>query len=303
LCPGIARRPGQKEGQTRYCTEVFDALLAGRSDVFSQNGEDGIIAGIFDRIGIRYRRACEFGAWDGIHFCNVRRLIQEGWEAMLIEGEATRHEQLVANYLDNPKIRSECAFVDADPAGPNSLESVFARQGLSGWVKELDFLSIDIDGLDWEILEATTLRPRLICIEVNAGHAPEVSARLPRELAQENIGQPLAVIAQIADKLGYGLLGYNGNVWLLLKEEAKAYDLTFVTPVQAYTSFLKRLKSNERTWLYLVNRGVVEPFHAFENPHLEAASLGITAPQAMWLHGIAKLRGIRRSVKQRFSVH
>ena len=38
---------------------------------------------------------------------------------------------------------------------------------------EFDFVSIDVDGLDYQILKAFKKHlPKVICIEVNAGHSP-----------------------------------------------------------------------------------------------------------------------------------
>ncbi len=49
-------------------------LLATRRNDYSQNGEDGIIDAIFAAIAPTNRWCCEFGAWDGLHFSNSRRL-------------------------------------------------------------------------------------------------------------------------------------------------------------------------------------------------------------------------------------
>jgi len=58
-------------------------LLEYKKNIFSQNGEDGIIEKIFDLIGTRNKVCCEFGAWDGIHFCNIRNLIiNKGWHGV-----------------------------------------------------------------------------------------------------------------------------------------------------------------------------------------------------------------------------
>ena len=43
-------------------------LLDYKSDLYSQNGEDGIIAAIFDMIGTTTKTCCEFGAWDEVSF-------------------------------------------------------------------------------------------------------------------------------------------------------------------------------------------------------------------------------------------
>ena len=46
------------------------------SNVFSQNGEDGIIEEILNRLEIQTGWVCEFGAWDGIYLSNTFNLIK-----------------------------------------------------------------------------------------------------------------------------------------------------------------------------------------------------------------------------------
>ena len=45
-----------------------------RKNLYSQYGEDGIIAKIFDILDIKSGYVCEFGAWDGIHLSNTYNL-------------------------------------------------------------------------------------------------------------------------------------------------------------------------------------------------------------------------------------
>ena len=53
-------------------------LLEYRSNVYTSIGNDGIIEKIFNITGFK-KRFLEFGAWDGIHGCNSRKLVMEGW--------------------------------------------------------------------------------------------------------------------------------------------------------------------------------------------------------------------------------
>ena len=65
---------------------------------FSQNGEDGIIQEIIKRIGLQKSKenwCVEFGAWDGIHLSNTFNLVQQGWNAVYIEGNKSRYKDLI----------------------------------------------------------------------------------------------------------------------------------------------------------------------------------------------------------------
>jgi hypothetical protein len=62
-------------------------------NIYSQNGEDGIIAEIFNKIKdkiVLTNWVCEFGAWDGKHLSNTFLLIEKGFHAVLIESDTHR---------------------------------------------------------------------------------------------------------------------------------------------------------------------------------------------------------------------
>ncbi|MFI5251468.1 MAG: FkbM family methyltransferase [Bacteroidota bacterium] len=258
-------------------------LLSHKKNVFSQNGEDGIIEFIFSRIGAADISCCEFGAWDGIHFSNCRNLILGGWRAVMIEGDEMRFHDLVATYRDNPAVICMNRFVDT---AANRLDQLLKESG----VGSLDFLSIDIDGLDYELFENLTMQPRVVCVEVNAGHNPKNGKVIPAETAKNNVGQSLAAFTKIAAAKGYGLVCYSGNAFFVRKEIIQQYALPSLSPGQAYKLFLAHLTQEEKDWLYLVNQGLVDPFYKYANPFLESSALGINVVKAIALKSKIKLK-------------
>jgi len=249
-----------------------------KADFFSQNGEDGIIEVIFKQIGIRYRTCCEFGAWDGVYLSNCRKLILEGWRALMIEGNRERYNQLSENYRDNPKVVAVNCFVDGVK---NNLGRIVGEYGF----KDLDFLSVDIDGLDFEVFEGLNIRPRVICIEVNAGHSPDATKRISRDTAQKNVGQPLSLFIAQASKNGYDLVCFNANAFFVKTELRKQSGLKKLSAQEAYAQYLENLDEQAKEWMYLVNLGLVCPFYKFSNCLLGRKSLGIGLPHAirLWL--------------------
>lgn len=238
-------------------------LLVFKKNIFSQNGEDGIISEIFNQIGIKYHRCCEFGAWDGIHLSNTRNLLLNGWSGVLIEGDPGKCVQLNSNYAGRDDVSCIEAFVDT---GENTLATIFERNGIK---PDLDFLSIDVDGLDYEIFESMRMRPRVVCIEVNAGHSPYTEEKIEREIARDNIGQPLKYLSRIAAGMGYILVCFSGNAFFILESELAGTKIKKIDEEEIYRNFLQALTKEEREWLYFVNRGLVHPFHQFHNPFLE----------------------------------
>ena len=71
---------------------------------YSQNGEDGIIEEILDRLSkhVALDGWCsEFGAWDGVYLSNTCYFIREkNYRAILIEGNVEKVQELTRNFPD-----------------------------------------------------------------------------------------------------------------------------------------------------------------------------------------------------------
>lgn len=251
-------------------------LLDYRRNVYSQNGDDGIIEKIFHTIGETTRWCCEFGAWDGIHLSNSRHLVDQGWHAVLIEANPKRFAALRENNASNPRVKCVHSVVDT---GERRLERILAEVG----AEELDLLVIDIDGLDFDVFENLEIRPRVICVEVVGGHPPESRDRVPREIAANAIGQPLGLFYDTAVSRGYRLVSYFANAYFV-REDA-AGNLPSLTPTEAYEAYLAQLDSTQRRWLAYCNEGHALGYR-FENEHITPEALGLRRqrlPVRMWL--------------------
>ena len=78
-----------------------------RNKITSQDGEDGIISAIFEKLGVGTGWCVEFGAWDGLKLSNTWDLWHnKGWSAVLIEGETKKFADLKA--AGSPPIVLEC---------------------------------------------------------------------------------------------------------------------------------------------------------------------------------------------------
>lgn len=260
-----------------------------RKNVYSQCGEDGVIEKLFADIGTVKRTCCEFGAWDGIYLSNCRRLIEAGWEAVMIEGDAERAAVLQRNYADNPRVHCVNRFVDAEA---NSVSRICRDVG----VNELDFLSIDIDGLDYEVLSTLDMRPRVICIETSAVLDPESKDRIDRAVAAKNVNQSLGVYTDIAASMGYGLVCFTGNAFFVLREDMSRAGIPVVKPLEAYLAFLDGLESAGREHLYLANLGLAEPWRYAGNALLSASRLGIKPLRSLKLTLGARWSSVRSAL-------
>ena len=272
-------------------------LLDFRKNIYTQNGEDGIVEKIFEVIGGGKETCCEFGAWDGSHLSNTRNLILKGWRAVLIEGDRDRYRDLVTNYRDNPKAHCLNCFVDT---GENRLENLLNRFG----VVDLDFLSIDIDGLDYEIFRALQIRPRVICVESSCVLDPRRSDLIDRTWASQNVGQSLGVFSTVATAKGYGLVCFNGNAFYVRNDLMGPFEL--LSDESAYDQYVNQdLSFENRKYLYLMNLGLLPPYYKHNNSLLTRRRLGIRLPGLLndlvtgWYNRIG--HGVRTTIRQRKS--
>lgn len=192
------------------------SLLHFCSNVWSQRGDDGIIRRIFALLGIDTGFFIEFGAWDGVYLSNSRALALRGWSGCFIEADGDKYRELCKNYMNRQDILCLQAFIASQPSNNGRTLDELSHAHFRG--RNIDFLSIDIDGLDYLILEGMNLRPKVVCVEGGFSWHPRFSVRVPDEVAALNLQQPLAVLCNIAKQKKYMPICFNQNVYLVAEE-------------------------------------------------------------------------------------
>eukprot|EP00960_Hanusia_phi_P034027 750776-Hanusia_phi.AAC.1 len=195
------------------------SLLRFRRNVYSEAGEDGITEFIMEALGVREGSCFEFGAWDGVYASNCRYWFEKGWGGLMIESDEAKFRSLQRNYRNLPKVALKHAMVEA--AGGNSIMRL-AEELAEGRV---DILSIDVDGLDFELLSSLkhqrNFRPPLIIVETNGFIRPDLSSKLDVEASSNNLQQSLKVFQQLGEELGYDLVCFTQNAIFLRRDLAK----------------------------------------------------------------------------------
>jgi hypothetical protein len=196
---------------------LVDTLKKLERNVYSQNGEDGIIEWIFEKIPPRHRICVEFGAWDGRNLSNTFNLVaHHGWKAVYIEADPRKFEDLKRTAAAHPGIAPVCGRVSS--SGDWSLDRILERQNIP---EEFDLLSVDIDGSDYDVWEASVrYRPRLVIVEFNPTF-PAQFAYVDRG-GRGFIGSSAAAFAELAARKGYGLLGRTATNLLFLRNDCFA---------------------------------------------------------------------------------
>lgn len=197
-----------------------DTLDAYRENLYSQNGEDGIIREIFRRLNISNGWFVEFGAWDGKHLSNTYNLAaHHGWSGVYIEGSPQKFQDLLKTVAQFPgKLHPICAMVGFE--GEGKLDDLLARTPIP---KDFDLLSIDIDSYDWQVWNALqNYRPKLVIIESNCALAPDVYSIHNPPVSE---GASFKALVDLGKKKGYTLVGHTGNCFFVLNELAAALQL------------------------------------------------------------------------------
>lgn len=182
-------------------------LLDYASDIYSQNGEDGILAKIFEIIPEKDKWVVEFGAWDGKYYSNSCNLIEKyGYSAVLIEPDAARYSGLLKNHGNNPKVLTFNQFVGFTPE--DNLDNILAGTPIP---KEFDLLTIDIEGNDyhaWNVI--SVYKPKVVHIPYNPSIPTEVDFIQPAD-PKVNQGPSLLALTRLAERKGYQLVCINYN--------------------------------------------------------------------------------------------
>lgn len=191
-------------------------------NVFSQNGEDGIIEFLLGKIEevLPSEKWCvEFGAWDGKHLSNTFNLIQQGWNAVHIEGHDERYKDLLKTVSQYPKIVPIKAMVGFETDDPNKLDLLLEQTDIP---EDYELLSIDIDSFDLAVWNAYSGKPKIVIIETNSS--------IPHGIEQWHEpgkfqGNSFTSTVKVAQSKGYELVFNTGNLILMRADLTKYLDL------------------------------------------------------------------------------
>ncbi len=138
--------------------------------VFSQNGEDGILQEIFRRIQIPGRSFLEVGVGNG-QTNNTTFLLTQGWRGHWIEGNDSSVAAIRRGFR-KPLAEARLTLLHQKATAENIGEAV-RRLEVSN---EVDLLSLDIDRNTYWVLAAVldVLHPRVLVVEYNASYPSEV---------------------------------------------------------------------------------------------------------------------------------
>jgi hypothetical protein len=197
-------------------------LLEHARNVYSQDGEDGVIEKILDVLPDGNKWCVEFGAWDGISLSNTRNLIEhKGYSAVLIEGSEKRIQDLRRNYAHNANVTGVNAFVGFRK--DDNLDHILRKTRAP---RDFDLLSVDIDGNDYHVWKAVEdYQPKVVCIEFNPTIPPAIDFVQPADPGV-NQGSSLQALARLGREKGYELVAAShSNAFFVLSRFFPLFEI------------------------------------------------------------------------------
>lgn len=177
------------------------------AQVFSQSGEDGIIAEIMRRIGIQSHTFVEIGSGHGAEN-NTAFLLLQGWSGCWIDGDESQiavAQRRFRTPIDEGRLKSMRAFVTAE-----NIASLLNQLAVP---EEIDVLSVDVDrNTYWLWAALPHLRARVVIVEYNATFPPDVDWKVHYAPDRQwnwttYYGASLKAFENLGRTLGYSLVG------------------------------------------------------------------------------------------------
>ena len=217
-----------------------------KNNKYSQNGEDGVLSVLLAELKINPKNSwvVDVGAYDGVSYSNVRKIIDVGANAVMIEpmlvggvceskyetlknlskilpNVHTFNVAIVPTHYNEKKrneirgwfreIEESCGKFRKGDVEMCSLDDILKRTHITN---DYDILNIDTDYCDHEIwIEHKKYKPKIVIIEVNSGILPAVA---PHEIPINSSEKgPLASFGYsliVAKSMGYSLVCHIGNM-------------------------------------------------------------------------------------------
>jgi hypothetical protein len=213
------------------------ALELRRFRLRSQNEEDGIILALLQAAGVETRRFVEIGS--GGSGGNSAVLAYElGWSGLMVDASGAAVKSARAAFAAKPLVRIEHKMVTTE-----NINRLMKRFGFKG---DVDFLSIDVDSIDYWLLDTLfEVRARVLSMEYNAYFGPTRAVTVPNVAPRKGTpkgyyGASLAALDLCARRKGYRLvLCEDAGVNAFFVREDLAGAVPTLTPAAAW-----RPKSN-----------------------------------------------------------
>ncbi len=229
--------------------------------VFSQNSEDGVIDYLLDTLNLQDPKFCEIGTED-YQEANTRYLFEKNaGEGFIID--------CISNYKfkvqKNTRMWRGNLNVIQKKISPNNVIEIFNNYKI---FNNLDLFSLDIDGVDYFILEKMPKKfSKIAVIEYNALFGDKYAISVPNlenfdkikyHYSQLCFGASLRAIIDLMETKDFTFIGsneINNNAFFINNDFLSQYKLTIPNTdnLKKYTELRKRDSRNEYAFISYSN--------------------------------------------------
>ena len=204
-CIKFFNKINRKKKYTKFSSNL-DKINDFEYQITSQNNEDGIINYIFDKLKINKLNFIEIGF--DYYQNNSLGILNKCNKGLFIDGDTKKViilRAVLKLFYPKTEITVQNALVNIDNINKIK-EQNFNDQ------EEIDFLSIDVDGIDYYLLKEINFKPKLICIEYNFWFGKDLSCAVPykKNYALDSlsnyVGASLKALTELANSKGYHLI-------------------------------------------------------------------------------------------------
>lgn len=241
----------KNKNYTKYSKDL-DKINNFEYSITSQNNEDGIINYILSKINVSKINLIEIG----FHYFenNSLSLLKKINKGLFIDGDYW--QTYLLKYISKiifplKDIHFANVFVNK-----NNINSIISKTFSNN--EEIDFLSIDIDGLDYYLLQSLKLSPKIICVEYNFWYGKEANCSVPYD---ENFrwepgtlysGASLLALNTLLNSKGYSLIATESacvNAFFIRDDFKDKFEIldpikNFKEPAKYNKSDIERARKN-----------------------------------------------------------
>lgn len=207
---------------------------------FSQSGGDGIIDFLTRKLKNPNQYSIEVGANDGIENNTAWLAFARRYTALMIDG--------------NPRLSKRCKYLLAPLCLVDVVNAFVNKNNASALLekalyKNPDVFSLDIDGIDYYVVEAflkAGMRPKIAVVEYNSVFGPEKSVTIEyrediyRERERNEHPSVYWGCSLKGWKTLFGKYGYK-----FITTDSNGVDAFFIDPKEFDESFVKNLKEGQ----------------------------------------------------------
>lgn len=198
-------------------------------NVYTQNGEDGIISKLMEELELKNGITVELGAHNGLFISNTYNLWKnKNFNSILIESDPNLFKDLEKNTNEFENVEIFNCLVSQE----HNLESILEKSIFKINNDNFALLSIDVDSIDYYIFESMEkFLPIILIIETQTNY-------LPIEMITGDNGCSIGSLIELGIKKGYKAIVSTGNCFFvrndylhLLKE-----DISTITANDIYVN-------------------------------------------------------------------